>query len=140
MDMEMDPMNDRVKRLFADLERSVEPAEGQVIPVHFEHIDIENEDRRRRGGARTVGTQPLDLVCPFLRTAWDATVRYGWAHKEHACYRAQQAQPVSTADQAKTCFGKRHSQCPIYQGKNGEVHEDNRFTPFLRLIKRCFGQ
>ncbi len=133
--MDMDPMNDRVKRLFAELERSVEPADGQGLPVHFNYEEI-----RKREAARTVSFQSTDLICPFLRTTWDATVRYGWADKEHACYRLPKAQPVSTADQAKICFGKQHSQCLIYLGKNGETQEENRFAPFLRLIKRRSGQ
>ncbi len=124
-------IDDRMKTLFLNLEGHIEPAEGKNGTDHA----VRNEESRKNGAAVPAAPKTAGGVCPFLKTSWDATIRYGYPHQENACYRLKKARPVSLTDQDAFCLGKQHRHCPIYQSAQMQK-PDGRLHPFLYFLMR----
>lgn len=113
-------IQERVKNLFADLERLYKAAQPQPSSAGLA-ADIEECNP-----IPLTGNQPAEEHCPFLQSAWDRTVRYSYPSLENLCYKAGEPWAVSLAQQQKACLSGAFHDCPGFapvkqNGKLGRV-------------------
>jgi hypothetical protein len=130
--MEKDQIDERIDSLFAELRRLIEPVNGHPSSImDFPQDGVHKRDRscslEKRGG---------EPVCPFLKTSWDDTIRYGFPHENNLCYKAFKAQSVSMADQEKVCLNRRYTKCQIFLTETQKRQNKNLLSPLLNFIQR----
>jgi len=109
-------IDDRLKNLLSKIQIQLESLDEQSMPLNSEKDgSIDNNP------AKTPDTKVEDSVCPFLKTAWDKNIWYGYPNEENNCYKLEKAQSVPLTDQEQICFTSQFCECPIYTARPVEL-------------------
>ena len=117
--MTEEQIQERVKNLFADLERLFKTTQPQ--PSFMELVD----DGGECGPIPITGDKDkfAENHCPFLQSAWDRTVRYAYPTLENLCYKAREPWSVSLDQQQQICLSGSYHNCPGFapEKQNGKL-------------------
>ena len=57
---------------------------------------------------------PTSPACPYLRLAWDDTIRYGYPDAANCCYKPKKAETISLTYQENVCLSGKSRECSIF--------------------------
>ena len=101
----------QISNLFAKLE------EEQISLVEAD-AQVNLENAASAGQAPTAAAPPAiedeDRACPFIKTRWDNTLRFGYACEENCCLRSGKAKAVSINRQNQVCLNEQYEDCAVY--------------------------
>jgi hypothetical protein len=107
--------DDRLKRLLSEIQSELESLDEPHRPVDTgKDSGIDNKT------VNSPNTKVEDAACPFLKTVWDKSIRYGYPNEENYCNKPKKAHPVSLTYQKQVCLTNQFSGCPIYTPPSGK--------------------
>jgi hypothetical protein len=129
--MGKDQIDDRLKLLFSELGCHIEPLDGLPLTVN------PKDDLNTKKALNSFpDKKETESICPFLKTAWDDTIRYGYPHQDNLCYKSKKAQSISLSDQKEVCLSRHFGKCLVYLESKNEGQIKNIFIPLFNFIQR----